>query len=66
MASSVASAAAWNRLVIASGASMRTVLTGSPWRTVLPVENAMKMSPLPLLPIPPTQAKPVVARLARR
>src|SRR6202035_1595842 len=45
-----------------SGASMRTFVTLSCWPIWFAVENARKMSPLLLAPMPPTQASPVVAR----
>ena len=49
-----------------SGETMVTALVGAVGSMRLAVLKAMKMSPLLLAPSPPTQARPVVARRARR
>jgi hypothetical protein len=38
----------------------------SPGERLFPVEKAMKMSPEESYPLPPTRARPTVARFARR
>ena len=49
--------------------SKGNIFTSRGWESSvmwLPVEKAMKMSPLPLCPEPPARERPTVARLARR
>ena len=69
IASSVASAAASNNGVMASGCRLRTgngVAIVARDHASLPVSKARKRSPLPLFPYPPTLARPIVARRAIR
>src|SRR5581483_3620704 len=66
IASSVASAAAWKSGVHSSRPSIFTSAILAFIGTLLPVEKARKISPLLLEPKPPTHARPVVARRARR